>query len=122
MKQSTTENLARVLLWGPRVLGLAVALYLGMFALDAFTGEKTLGGMVGDFLIHSLPALVILATVLVSWKRFWIGTLVFSGLAIYYALTTLDRMDWVVAISGPLLFVGFLYMLNWWKGKNEREE
>ena len=101
------------------MLGLVVALYLGMFALDAFTGEKSLTEKVGDFLVHLAPAAFILATVLLSWGRYWIGTLVFSGLAVYYALTTLDRMDWVLAISGPLLFVALLYGLNWWRGKGE---
>ena len=114
MKNSTRENLNRALLWGPRILGLAVALYLAMFALDAFTSDQSVTAMLGDFVVHAAPAFFILLTVLVSWKRFWIGAMVFSGLALYYALTTLDRFDWVLAISGPLLIVGLLYTLNWW--------
>ena len=115
MKTQTTENFQRVLLWGPRILGLVVALYFGMFALDAFTGDKSWSGKLGDFIVHAAPAMFILLTVLVSWRRFWIGTMVFSGLALYYALTTLDHPDWILAISGPLLLVGILYGLNWWK-------
>jgi hypothetical protein len=119
MKAATKENFARVLLWSPRLLGFGVALYLGMFALDAFVGEKPIADKITDFLVHLAPSFLILLTVLLSWRRFWIGALVFTGLAVYYALTTLHRMDWVLAISTPLIGIGLLYGLNWWQVKNE---
>ena len=40
-----TTNADRLLLWSPRVLGVAVALFLGMFALDAFEEHQTIAGV-----------------------------------------------------------------------------
>jgi hypothetical protein len=120
MKAETKANFTRVLLWSPRLLGFGESLYLGKFALAACVGEQPMTDKIADFLVHLTPSLLVLLTVLLSWRRFWIGALVFTGLAVYYALTTLHRMDWVLAISTPLIGIGLLYALNWWRGKNEQ--
>jgi hypothetical protein len=113
MRKETRENLARVLLWSPRILGFGMALYLTMFAMDAFISEKSLDEKLVDFFLHAAPGLLVGLVVFLSWRRFWIGAVAFTGLGLYYALTTLDRMDWVWAIATPLLVVGLLYALNW---------
>ena len=42
-----TETLKRALVWLPRLLGIAVAVFLGMFALDAFSDGQTVGERAG---------------------------------------------------------------------------
>ena len=101
----------RLLLWTPRVLGILVSLFIGMFALDAFGEGKPLLQAVPDFLIHLIPAFVLLGIVLASFRRPWIGAMGFIGLAVVYAATmSRGRLDWMLAISGPLLVVGALFL------------
>jgi hypothetical protein len=109
-----TEISDRLLLWSPRVLGIVVSVFIGMFALDAFSPAKPILKALPDFVIHLIPALTVLALVIVSWHRGWIGGLAFISLAIVYAVTVgRGHADWVLVISGPLLLVGALFLWSW---------
>ena len=103
-----------VLRWAPRILGLLVTLFIGMFALDAFGEGKPILHALADFGVHLIPALILLAIVLASFKWEWIGGLAFIALALIYALTMArGRLDWMLTISGPLLIVGGLFLWSW---------
>src|SRR5688572_27011201 len=104
----------RLLLWSPRILGILVSLFIGLFALDAFSQGKPLLAALPDFVIHLIPALALLAVVAASWRRAWIGGVAFMGLAVLYATTLArDRIDWMLVISGPLVVVGALFWWSW---------
>jgi hypothetical protein len=106
----------RLLLWSPRILGILVSLFIGMFALDAFGGGKTFLRALPDFIIHLIPALVLLGLVIASFRRPWIGGVAFIGLALAYAMTmSKGRLDWMLTISGPLLVVGALFLWGWFQ-------
>lgn len=107
-----------LLLWGPRVLGIVVSLFLGVFALDAFSEGKSLFRALPDFAIHLLPALVLLAIVGASWRWEWVGGVAFTGVAVAYAYAARGHPSWVLAISGPLLVVGILF---WWSWRHHGE-
>ncbi len=102
-----TPTTRRALLWSPRILGICNALFLALFAMDALA-EGPLA-----LLIHAAPALFLLLVVALAWRWAWIGGLVFIALALLYAATTLQRPDWILSISGPLLAVGILFLLSW---------
>lgn len=101
------------LLWSPRILGIAVAVFLSLFALDALRPGTPLAQALPDFAMHLVPAAVVLAVVALSWRRPWIGGVAFVLLAAVYAVTARFRLDWILAISGPLLIVGVLFLLSW---------
>jgi hypothetical protein len=106
---------SQFLLWGPRAIGIAVSLYLALFALDAFEpGQPFLRNLAG-FAIHLIPSLLLLAVVALSWRREWIGGIVFLSLGVWYAVGVIGRghLDWALAISGPLLVTGALYLWSW---------
>jgi hypothetical protein len=102
-----------VLLWCPRILGLAVAVFLGLFALDAFEPGKPVARALADFAIHLTFPAVVLGIVALSWRRAWIGGVAFIALAAAYALLVRSRPDWILVISGPLLTVGMLFLWSW---------
>jgi hypothetical protein len=108
-----SDSVSRLSLWAPRFLGLLVTGFLSLFALDAFGEGGGLGDTLLGFVIHLIPAWILLATVVFAWRRPWIGGVVFTGLAVAYALTTLNRPDWILVIAGPLLVVGVLYLWSW---------
>ena len=112
----------RLLYWAPRLLGIAVSLFLSLFALDAFGPGKPLADALLDFAIHLLPALILLTLVAVSWKREWIGAVAFTGLAVAYASTmSRGRIDWMLLIAGPLLLVGMLFLASWFNHRAHPE-
>jgi hypothetical protein len=103
----------QILLWAPRLLGLAVCLFLGLFAMDAFEGRDSLSSQLADFVIHLLPVLLLAVVVLLSWRRPWIGGLMFIGVAALYAVLGRGRLDWIAVIAGPLFLVGVLFLWSW---------
>ena len=104
----------KMVVWGPRVLGVAVSAFLALFALDAFEEGRPLLESLAGFAIHLLPAMVVLALVVAAWHWEWVGALGFIGLAAFYAIAVGGRLDWVLAISGPLVLVGLFFAFSWW--------
>jgi hypothetical protein len=103
---STTD---KALPWIARVFGVAVALFIGVFALDAI-GEGTIA-----FLFHLAPSILLLLAAALAWRWEWIGAAVFTGLGLAYGATA-PRWDWVLVIAGPLVLAGLLYLWSWMCG------
>jgi hypothetical protein len=108
-----TKRLEALLLWSSRVLGIVVCLFLSLFALDAFSGGKSAAESVGDFLIHVAPMLVLLGVIALSWRREWVGGVVFIAVAFAYAYVARHHVSWIATVSGPLLAVGILFLWSW---------
>lgn len=102
-----TSSARKLLLWSPRILGMLVAAFLGVFALDA------LDEGIASFLLHLAPALLLLLVVVLSWRWEWVGAAAFLTLAVLYGVPAWARGDWLVVISGPLLVVGILFLWSW---------
>ena len=107
-----TRTTASVVLWAPRIAGIGVALFLALFALDAFNGKSFLTA-VPDFLIHLAPAFGVLAIVALAWRFPLIGAAALPMLAIGYGFMVRWRLDWVAVIGGPLVVVGLLFFASW---------
>lgn len=106
----------KFLYWTPRVLSLAFVGFLSIFALDVFSEGVSLAAL-GGFVVHLLPSLVLLAAVLLAWKREWIGAVIFIGFGIFYIWSVgFSRpWSWYASIAGPSLLVGILYLVGWLK-------
>jgi glucose-6-phosphate-specific signal transduction histidine kinase len=103
----------KLLHWSPRILGILVCLFLALFSLDAFEGEKTFAQTIVDFAIHLTPVLILLAVLVVAWRWEWVGALVFTGVAVVYAYVARTHVSWIPIIAGPLLLVGILFFWSW---------
>ncbi len=108
-----TYSMRRTLHWSSRALGILTALFLGVFALDAFGEGTGFWSALPRFAIHLLPSLVLLAVVGIAWRRAWVGGLVFLALAVLYADMARAHPLWILTIGGPLALVGALYLASW---------
>ncbi len=98
----------------PRLLAIAVAIFLGMFALDAFGHGAPLSRSIGEFVVHLIPTAIVLAIVVAAWRRPLVGAAAFFGLAALYAwIAPTGRLDWIMVISGPLALVGAGFLWSW---------
>jgi len=100
------------LYWLPRVLGIGLIVFYTLFALDVFDGESGIGEMLPGFLIHMIPAFILIAILLVAWKWELPGGLLYLGTGIFYIYMT-RGMYWMVYlyIGGPLFLSGILFIL-----------
>ncbi len=101
------------LLWGPRIAALLVCAFLSLFGFDVFEEGVRLGEALVGFVIHQTPVLVLLVVIALAWRWEWIGGVVFSVLAVAYAVVAREHLLWIPTISGPLLGVGVLYFWSW---------
>jgi hypothetical protein len=103
----------QLVLWTARILSIGMIVLLGLLAMDAFEPGKALAPALADFAIHLLPAAGVLAILVCSWHRPWIGGVAFLLLAAAYAATARSRPDWILVVSGPLLVAGGLFLWSW---------
>jgi hypothetical protein len=103
--------LQQFLFWIPRALGLLLAAFLSLFALDAFGEGHGIGGTVVALLMHLIPALLVLTALAVAWRWEAVGGLLFIGLGGFYLVLTPHRVDWWLVITGPLCLTGCLFLV-----------
>jgi hypothetical protein len=106
-------NRKNLLLWAPRILGMAVSAFLSVLALDAFEPARPLAQVLMEVAIHLVPAAIVFALVALAWRSPLVGGLAFVFLACGYAMSVRFRPDWMLAISGPLVTVGLLFLWSW---------
>lgn len=107
-----------LLIWSARVAAFALVVFLSLFALDAFNGEGSPGSKMVDFLQHLVPSFVCLAVVLIGWERERFASLIFAGLAVFYAWWAWGHVAWIISISGALLLVSILYLIAWYRRRS----
>ena len=112
-----SRSAARLLYWSPRVLAIAFAIFLSLFALDVFKEFHGLWRLALAFAIHLVPALIVVAVLVAAWKWEWIGAVVFALLAAWYSWTAVHRhfLSWPIflGIPLPLLVIAGLFLANW---------
>lgn len=91
------------------------ALFLCLFALDVFRqGYGFLDTMVA-LLMHLIPAGIIVLILVVSWRKEWVGAVLFIALSIFYPIWAWGKFHFItyLLMSGPLFIIGILFALNW---------
>jgi len=114
--------------WLPRILAILGILFISIFALDAFTPDKSLLDQIRDFLIHLIPSFILLILLILSWRYELTGGILFLiiGLLfiplVYSMNYTRTNSFWISAgivctINLPFVIVGILFILSYKKTK-----
>jgi hypothetical protein len=109
-------SLEKILRWSPRVLGLLIALFTGIFSFDAFEEGVPFWQSLLPFFMHLLvPTLLLLVGLALAWRWPLAGAVIFLGWAVAYPITTLGKVDPLayVLISGIPALVGLLFLADW---------
>lgn len=117
------RRLAGWLYWLPRVGGILITLFVGLFALDAFSGPGSFWQLVGGVLMHLLPAFLVGAVVILAWRREWLGFRVFLAAAAFFFFFSVLSGSWyalgnILLFVAPLTLIALLYRANWeWRAE-----
>lgn len=105
----------QILVWTPRVLGIAFALFLSLFALDVFGVGYGFWGTLVALFMHLLPVFALLIAIGLAWRWEWIGALLFGGFGIWYVATHLTPSAMIndLIIAGPPIVIAILYLVDW---------
>ncbi|MDH7498635.1 MAG: hypothetical protein QHH05_09375 [Syntrophomonadaceae bacterium] len=115
--------------WAPRVLSLLFVAFLALFSLDVIEPGMSAGQIALGLLMHNIPALLLLAVVVVAWKRELVGAVAFmlAGL-LYVVFVFVARADipwhlalsWILTITGPAFLTSLLWLLSWNAARKHR--
>lgn len=116
------------LFWTPRILSILFICFITMFSLDVFEPGLSAGEIALGLLMHNIPSLVLIALLIVSWKRDLVGAigylciaLLYMGVLAYSVITSglpwYLMLSWNVTIAGPALVIGTLFFVRWKKQK-----
>jgi hypothetical protein len=112
-----------ILLWTPRVLAIIAILFVMMFSFDVFGGNEPIHKQLIGFLVHNIPAFVLMVVLAIAWKREFVGGILFIllGLSlspfvfmINYKMNNSISMSLgiILLITFPFVVVGILFILN----------
>ena len=114
------KNSDKILHWAPRVLGIVLAAFISIFALDVFGEGYGFWGTLLALIMHLVPTFLIVGALLAGWHWEWPGGVLFIGLAVFYMVMFRREMEPVIflLIPGPLALVGVLFLVNWFRNRN----
>jgi hypothetical protein len=104
----------KILFWSPRILGILIAVFVSLFALDVFgEGYSTVETIVA-LAMHLIPTFVILIVLGIAWRWEWIGGFLFVALGVLYITLFWEpsNLPAYLVISGPLFLTGILFLLD----------
>jgi hypothetical protein len=105
----------RLLFWTPRLLCILFAAFITLFAADALEGVHGFWNGAVALAMHLLPTVIIVLFLAIAWRWEWVGAVLFTALGALYVVYFGGRFHWsaYALISGPLLVMGILFLVNW---------
>lgn len=112
----------------PRILCMLAILFISVFALDALDPELSLWQQIVGFLIHLIPSFILIAILVLAWKREFIGGIIFILLGlgfspiIYshnYKMNQSFGLSLLIIslITLPFVIVGILFLISHYQKK-----
>ena len=109
-------RLAKIIHWAPRVAAMLIIFFMSLFSLDVFeTGASPLE-VVGAFLMHNIPSLIMIVFLAFAWKRPVVGFAVFLTAAIAFAIFFVRDMyalPNLLLFVLPILLIASLFYADW---------
>jgi hypothetical protein len=104
----------KILFWAPRILAILYIVFISLFALDVFGEDYGFLVTIWALLMHLIPSFVLLAGLLIAWKRPFAGGMFFLLLALLFTVFfhTYRRPDAFMLLTFPLLLLGALFLLD----------
>jgi hypothetical protein len=114
----------KVFHWLSRIICILAILFIGVFALYAFSPGLTIWQQLGGFIVHLIPSFVFLAFLIAAWKWELIGGIILAvtGLVMSPLVFLLNHnrihfsvghsLGIVLAITFPFSVVGILFIIS----------
>lgn len=114
--------------WLPRLLCILAIAFVSLFALDAFSPNLSFWQQIGAFFMHLIPSFVLLALLILAWKKELVGGILFIiiglGLSPWvfshnYQMnhSVLMSLGIIMTITIPFALVGLFFLISHFKRK-----
>lgn len=104
----------KIIYWLPRILSILYIGFLGLFALDVFIPNQTIGYYVVAFFMHLIPNFILAVFLVIAWKNEKVGALLFFAAFLILMVMFWSRsFIWTQFILfSPLLIISLLFALH----------
>ena len=105
----------RLLYWTPRILCIAFAMFISMFALDVFSEHLSFWRTLLALSIHLIPTYIMIIFLVLAWKWEWVGGVGFAALGLLYIIMFRGCFPLSIyfVIAGPAFAIALLFIFNW---------
>jgi hypothetical protein len=113
---AVSPHLAKIIHWAPRVAAIMIIFFISLFSLDVFGMGTSPLEVLGAFLMHNIPSMIMILFLVFAWKRPVVGFVIFliAGVAFavffvrdFYALPNL------LLFVFPILLIASLFYADW---------
>jgi hypothetical protein len=107
--------------WIPRILAIIAILFMVMFSFDVFSGNEPPGKKILGFLIHNIPAFILIVILVIAWRWEVIGGILFiiAAIAASFFFKSFSGNPGSMIILAPFFITGLLFILH--HGLNSRK-
>lgn len=116
--KTLSYSLLLFLNWIPRILGILFAILISFFAFDVFGQGAGFLKTLLALLMHLVPTFLLVIILILSWKKPWIGGILFILLGIAYLIWASQSGRGSQIIYIPLFLVGILFLSSWFLRKD----
>ena len=95
------------------MLGILFAIFISLFAFDVFGQGTGFFKTLLAFLIHMIPAFLIIAILVLSWKWPLTGGIGFTLLGFAYIYWASRNNEVYALIYIPIILTGVLFLVSW---------
>lgn len=110
-----------IIYWSSRILSLLLVAFVFLFSLDVFEIEASFWNLMLGFLMHNIPVIILLISIIIGWKMEIIPSITFLiGTIILIIINTDGNFDSIIyglPIVIPGIAVSVLYFLSWFYKK-----
>jgi hypothetical protein len=106
----------KILYWSPRILAILAILFMMIFSMDCFGGDYNLKEKLTCFVMHNIPAFIIILILVIAWKWEMIGGVLFV-IAFFAGSIFFNGFgkNWgALIIMVPFLLTGILFILHYY--------
>lgn len=106
-----------------KILICVLAGFFVLMSLDVFEIDATIGELIGGFLISIVPAIIMVAGVIVFWKKEQILAYTSFGIAVAWTIfiivqgNGIEMLGGILIVDIPLLISGTILLLSYKKQK-----
>jgi hypothetical protein len=111
-----TPRLSKIIHWAPRLASILIIFFISLFSLDVFDMEASPLELLGGFLIHNIPSIVLLVLLIFAWKRPALGFVAFlvaGALFAIFFVRGIYALPNLLLFVFPILLVAGLFYVDW---------
>lgn len=108
-------RLAKIIHWAPRIAAILIIFFVSLFSLDVFGMEGTPLELLGGFLMHNLPSIIMIVVLVFAWRRPVVGFIAFLLAGVFFLRFVIFgfNLGHFLLFSGPLLLISALFYADW---------